>query len=406
MDDESIGTIAEMKSSNTSSSHQIPKGNGSNPCNGTVNDIELDKTYRLIILYLTITFCLIGSVLVVLWIILKQRISRKFNHHSRVNNFILNLTVADILVILLAVVPQLIWEYVDREWLAGDFMCRAVKFMQTFSMTASNYMLVVIAIDRQQAIISPLKEPYSVCKMAGLGWGTAVLLSLPVVGIFHTSEETNGFVKCENIFRGRPKFHRQIWMTWVAFVVFFAPLVLLTVCYTRIFMKISRKAFQHNSVKYIPSKGKVCLQSTHSNSLSKAKIKTLKMTCVIIASFILCTTPYFIVEMIMSYGDHCTISKKLYAILGGMAACNSATNPFVFLAFNLKGGMFKCFKQCINNSSRDGTLQSSHTGSTGANPQHCVSPANTSKYVLRRHDSVMSHEDMTLLKEGSIRGNV
>ncbi|KAH3840651.1 hypothetical protein DPMN_114104 [Dreissena polymorpha] len=107
--------------------------------------------------------------------------------------------------------------------------------------------------------------------------------------------------------------------------------------------------------------------------------------------------------MIMSYVSHCTISKKLYAILGGMTACNSATNPHVLLAFNLKGGMFKCFKQCLNKPSRDGTLQSSHTGSTGANPQHRVSPGNTSKYVLRRQDSVGSHEEITLLKEGSIR---
>lgn len=134
----------------------------SSVCGNSIHDIELDKSYRLIILYLTICLCIIGSILVVLWMVCNRRISPNFNHLSRVNAFILNLTLADILVIVLAVIPQLVWEYVDREWMAGDFLCRLVKFLQSFSMISSNYMLVVIAIDRHQAIRSPLKESISV----------------------------------------------------------------------------------------------------------------------------------------------------------------------------------------------------------------------------------------------------
>ncbi|KAH3841503.1 hypothetical protein DPMN_015860 [Dreissena polymorpha] len=136
-------------------------------CPNSVNDIALDKTYRLLILYATVCLCIFGSILVILWTILNSRVSSNYKnkHHSRVNIFILNLIVADVLVILLAVAPQIIWEYSDRQWAAGDFMCRVFKFMQTFSMTASNYMLVVIAIDRHQAVRSPLKESFSVSKM-------------------------------------------------------------------------------------------------------------------------------------------------------------------------------------------------------------------------------------------------
>ncbi|KAH3841602.1 hypothetical protein DPMN_115073 [Dreissena polymorpha] len=128
-------------------------------CLNSMHDIELDKTYRLLIFYAIVCLCIFGSILVILWTILNNRVSINYKnkHHSRVNIFILNLIVA-VLVILLAVAPQIIWEYSDRQWLAGDFMCRVFKFLQTFSMTASNYMLVVIAIGRRQAVMAPLKE--------------------------------------------------------------------------------------------------------------------------------------------------------------------------------------------------------------------------------------------------------
>ena len=137
-------------------------GNKTGRCANSVHDIELDKSVRLLILYLTIVLGIVGGLLVLLWMACNKRLTRKVNHLSRVNSFILNLTVADLCVILLAVLPQLIWEYRDREWIAGPAMCKIVKFLQTFSITCSNYMLVVIAIDRHQAIRYPLKESIAV----------------------------------------------------------------------------------------------------------------------------------------------------------------------------------------------------------------------------------------------------
>ena len=131
-------------------------------CKNSVHDIELDKGTRLGILYATIIIGIIGSLLVLLWMVCNRKVTPRFNHLSRVNSFILNLTIADMSVILLAVLPQLVWEYSDREWSAGPAMCKIVKFLQSFSMMSSNYILVVIAIDRHQAIRAPLKESMAV----------------------------------------------------------------------------------------------------------------------------------------------------------------------------------------------------------------------------------------------------
>jgi hypothetical protein len=78
----------------------------------------------------------------------------------------------------------------------------------------------------------------------------------------------------------------------------------------------------------------VHLTSTASSSLPKAKIKTLKMTLVIVLAFIVFGMPYFVAEMIMSYGNYRLLDRQVYAILGGVAPANSAANPYIFLLFS------------------------------------------------------------------------
>ena len=99
--------------------------------------------------------------------------------------------------------------------------------------------------------------------------------------------------------------------------------------------QIAEKANEGKSNKKQTIKpGKVHLQSTPSSSLPKAKIKTLKMTVVMVMAFIVCGMPYPILELIYSYGDHTKVPAELASVLGGMAVANSAANPFVFLLFN------------------------------------------------------------------------
>ena len=123
---------------------------------GTVHDIDYDFTVRVSVLYVQIVLGTVGGVLVMVWILYNRRL------RTRVNALILNLCVADLMVMYLGCVTQLVWEYTDRAWLAGDFMCRLMKFFMIFANCSSTNMLVVIAIDRHQAIRSPLREPFAV----------------------------------------------------------------------------------------------------------------------------------------------------------------------------------------------------------------------------------------------------
>ena len=121
-----------------------------------VNDASFDQDIRIAALYIFIVLGSIGGALVLLWLWFNRR--RK----SRVNALILHVCMSDLLVIFGACLPQLIWEYSSRHWALGDAVCRILKFLQSFVMMSSNYMLVVLSIDRHQAIRSPLREPFKV----------------------------------------------------------------------------------------------------------------------------------------------------------------------------------------------------------------------------------------------------
>lgn len=173
------------------------------------------------------------------------------------------------------------------------------------------------------------------------GWVAAAVCSTPQFIIFHVNYVTakgqfQNMTVCESIFRLHGIGLRQAYLTYVSVVVFYIPFIIIITCYIRIFLKIAGKV---SEVKNAPKQqagrpGKVLLQSSQSSSLSRAKIKILKMTVVIISIFAVCGLPYHILEMWYSYGDHTKVPGVLASILGGMAVANSAVNPYVFLAFN------------------------------------------------------------------------
>ncbi len=147
----SMSTLAASWSSDfTSNSSREP------PQKPNVADVYFSKQPRVIVLYIQVIIGTIGAFLVFSWLWYNRR--RK----SRVNALILHVAMSDFFVIVGACLTQLIWELHNRNWTLGDVLCKLLKFVQTFSMTSSNYMVVVLSIDRHQAIRSPLREPFAV----------------------------------------------------------------------------------------------------------------------------------------------------------------------------------------------------------------------------------------------------
>ncbi|MBN3298291.1 V1AR protein, partial [Amia calva] len=203
-----------------------------------------------------------------------------------------------------------------------------------FSIAFSN-IIAIIALERHHVIVNPLASPLPTKLLAFVGWFTALLLSLPQAFVFKV-QGVGDSDKCLSTFSHLPRWHLQMYIIYGAITVFFAPFCILCGAYIWILWTIWRKE-QHVKEPMFsdprhPQKKHLRLVATNS-TIPRAKIKTLKMTLVIIILFIVCGLPYFIIEMKMAFGSITQLDDEVIAVLGIFVVSNSAVNPYVYLFF-------------------------------------------------------------------------
>ncbi|KAL3255086.1 hypothetical protein MRX96_046694 [Rhipicephalus microplus] len=291
-----------------------------NPASDELLGPRYHKRVRISIIVTMIVVSIVGNSIVCCNLLVKHRRRRV----SKARVLFLNLAIADLLVACVTMTSQVVWEVMGRLWIAGDAFCRFFKFLQTFALVSSTYMLVAIAVDRHIAIATPLAPSPDPWKLAAVTWVASCMPSLPNVYVFHSVEVAPGKCFCASIFydRGTPLYHRQIYMGFVFFMVFVVPLVLLIAFHTGILWTL----WKHSAT------GRKVGQQTTS-SLPRAKMKTLKMTAVVFGAFLVTNVPYMVQEVILAFGNPGILDANVVALFGVISASNSAINPYIFLYF-------------------------------------------------------------------------
>ncbi|KFV54224.1 Vasopressin V1b receptor [Gavia stellata] len=211
---------------------------------------------------------------------------------SRMHLFILHLGLTDLGVALFQVLPQMIWEVTYR-FLGPDPLCRAVKYLQVLSMFASTYMLIVMTLDRYMAV-------------------------LPQIFIFSLREvrQGSGVLDCWADFRY--PWGARAYITWTTLCIFILPVGILTVCYSLICYEICKNlkgktqsgapgtgggpAAPAPPAPCSSEKSGQCPSGQPSRvssvrTISRAKIRTVKMTFVIVVAYVACWAPFFSMQM-------------------------------------------------------------------------------------------------------------
>uniref|UniRef100_A0A8C2TTI8 Arginine vasopressin receptor 1B n=1 Tax=Coturnix japonica TaxID=93934 RepID=A0A8C2TTI8_COTJA len=215
---------------------------------------------------------------------------------SRMHLFVLHLALSDLGVALFQVLPQMLWEVTYR-FVGPDLLCRAVKYLQVLSMFASTYMLMAMTLDRYVAVCHPLRalrQPgRQPCAMVGAAWLLSCLLSTPQLFIFSLREVKpgSGVLDCWADF-GYP-WGARAYITWTTLCIFLLPVGILTACYSLICREISSP-----SAPCCSQKGSQCPSGQPSRvssvrTISRAKIRTVKMTFVIVVAYVACWAPFF-----------------------------------------------------------------------------------------------------------------
>lgn len=243
-----------------------------------------------------------GALLLALWI-------RRKRAAGRMRVFVMHLCVADLVVAFFQVCPQLIWDVTDR-FVGPDLVCRAVKYLQVLGMFSSTYMIVAMTLDRHQAVCDPLvrfqrRQRWRLAANGRLNapvcaaWAVSVLGSLPQVFIFSRTEVAPGVFDCWATFV--QPWGLQTYVTWTTLVIFVLPVVTLLVCQVRICRAI------HNHVVLERSGGAIGGASggvSGAGRMSRARVKTLKMTVVIVLLYVLCWAPFFTVQLWSVWDRH------------------------------------------------------------------------------------------------------
>ncbi|XP_029430374.1 gonadotropin-releasing hormone II receptor-like [Rhinatrema bivittatum] len=208
---------------------------------------------------------------------------------SHIRVLILSLTVADLLVTCLVMPLDAVWN-VTVQWYAGELLCKVLNFFKLFAMYSAALVLVVISLDRHSAILYPFSFANASRRnriMLCVAWSTSFLLASPQMFLFrlHSVPGMN-FTQCVTHGSFQERWQETVYNMFTFTTLFVTPLCVMAVCYVRILCEISTQL-----------KDKKGLARSKNEHICKARMKTLKMTIVIVASFIVCWTPYYLLGL-------------------------------------------------------------------------------------------------------------
>ncbi|XP_027859794.1 oxytocin receptor b [Xiphophorus couchianus] len=354
--------------------------------NNTVNPLKRNEEVAKVevtVLVLVLLLALTGN-LCVLWAIHTTKHS-----HSRMYYFMKHLSIADLVVAVFQVLPQLIWDITFRFY-GPDFLCRLVKYLQVVGMFASTYMLVLMSIDRCLAICQPLRSVHKgkdrFCVIAS--WILSLIFSTPQAYIFSLREVGNGVYDCWGDFV--QPWGAKAYITWMSLSIYILPVAILSICYGLICFKIWQNINMKTRRDHVlaltprPSKGAHPLSRVSSVRLiSKAKIRTVKMTFVVVIAYIVCWTPFFFVQMWSAWDPAAPREDMAFIISMLLASLNSCCNPWIYMFFagHLFHDLMRSFFCCCRHYLADSSCRCD---------QQCRHKSGSSTFVIKNGSSMRS----------------
>uniref|UniRef100_H3D4D8 Vasopressin V2 receptor n=1 Tax=Tetraodon nigroviridis TaxID=99883 RepID=H3D4D8_TETNG len=289
---------------------------------------------EVLVLAAILAMALLGNGLVLVVLLRQKRL------RNPLHQFMLNLCVADLVVALFQVLPQLVWDAKGR--LPGpDVLCRLVKYLQVLGMFASSYTIVAMTMDRHYAICCPLQAYRSRAaqRCSGsivLSWGLSLVLSLPQVFIFSRSEVAPGVYECWGNFA--ESWGLKAYVTWMTLAVFILPVLIITVCQVlRIYKKKTGSlspAVSFQAGLRLPSSLHHSSAPRRGGEVTAAMTKTARMTLVIVLVFSICWAPFFSVQLWAAWDPDPPQNGVVFTLLMLLASLNSCTNPWIYSAFS------------------------------------------------------------------------
>ncbi|CAL8107549.1 unnamed protein product [Orchesella dallaii] len=263
------------------------------------------------------------------------------------NFFICNLALADLLVLLFCLLPNLI-SNIFVPWILGWFLCKTVPYIQGVSVCASVYSLVAISMERCISIQWPFQ--YQITKRKGKKiiiaiWIWSCSVALPWVLYFDTykaDEENPDIDFCiEKWPDSYGNWSRYYFLIGNFIICYVLPLSIIFICYLTIWFRVYRRPVPNDS-------NHKSMEIMH----QKAKTAVMKMLLVVVLIFALSWLPLYCITLRMKFGSEIRsdlendIISFIYPIAQWLGCFNSGINPVVYSFLNKKfrHGFYMIFK--------------------------------------------------------------
>ncbi|CAG5049741.1 unnamed protein product [Parnassius apollo] len=262
------------------------------------------------------------------------------NHTMRTvtNYFIVNLAVADFMVILFCLPPTVLWD-VTETWFLGHALCKVLLYFQSVSVTVSVLTLTFISLDRWYAICFPLefKSTTGRAKTAILIiWTISLLFNTPELVVLTTVKMVPLRFELEYLVQCMATWSSNSDLVWHIIKILFLytiPLLLMTIAYHQIVKVLWRS-------DKIPGQAETKKLASAEQIQLRSRRKAAKMLVAVVVMFAVCYFPVHLLSVLrytldMEQNDVITLLALLSHV---MCYANSAINPLIY---NFMSGKYR-----------------------------------------------------------------
>ncbi|XP_061462695.1 gonadotropin-releasing hormone II receptor-like [Rhineura floridana] len=261
-------------------------------------------------------------------------VTQKYQRRPHLRILLMNLAIADLLVTFVVMPLDAAWN-VTVQWYAGDLACRFLMFLKLVAMYASAFVTVVISLDRRAAILHPLSVGEAKRKnkvMLCVAWALSFVLALPQMFVFHTISRSQPvhFVQCATVGSFQAHWQETLYNMFTFACLFLLPLLIMVLCYSRIFVEISGKM---KKACASPKSREIHLRRSY-NNIPQVRLRTLKMSAIIVLTFVVCWTPYYMLGLWYWFSPEMLTRKQvppsLSHILFLFGLFNACLDPLIY----------------------------------------------------------------------------
>lgn len=286
------------------------------------------------------------------------------NEHMQTvtNYYIVNLSISDILMIILCMPPTVMHDFLDT-WYFGPLGCKMLPYFQWVSASVSIFTLAAIAADRYLAICRPLKfhiRSSRTLSVIALIWTVSFIIPCPL--IIYYEYEGRSFAKylphpamlstcAESKWFGAAL--QKIYHSCLILIVYVIPLCIIAVAYAMVCARLwsaipTEEAHSHPSTfrspKLLSSERKGSSKSHQSTKSStenqkESRRKVARMLIVLVFIFAVCYFPMHamtVYRFLFNQDDlvcdvtHYNLTKFFTVLSHFLVYLNSSANPIIY----------------------------------------------------------------------------